>query len=154
MGYGLKFCTQILLPGLMMSAVVSGAAMAGAVESDPRGAVFCQWDMAVTMKTIAEACFKGRDEGSIATLDWAIGEMDAFILRNSTMSKNGLEAEKTRFRSSALKSLKRNADGTCEASQDALIFFPRPDRGTNNRIRIWIKDLLAVERPPLWNPCL
>jgi hypothetical protein len=122
-------------------------------EDDKRGAVLCHWSITVSLQAIGETCYKGRDEGNIAALDQAIGKMEAFILRNSDISASALESDRATLRARTIKDLKVDQNGECIAGQSALAHYPKPDRSANDRIKKWVTDLLAVERPPVWEPC-
>jgi hypothetical protein len=122
---------------------------------DKRGAVLCQWSIAITQKTIGEVCFNKRDKNYLASLQWAISEMDAFILRNSKTTQAQLDERKMKVESEIRGNIEIDGSGECNPGQASLVFYPQqpaiPGRAAIER---WIKDLLAVPRPPVMNPCL
>ncbi len=122
---------------------------------DKRGAVLCQWSITITSKAIGEACFPGRDKDYLAALGWAIAQMDTFILRNSKTTKTQLQSNKGKIEEEARKNILFDQSGRCVPGQSAFIFYPEAaptfDR---KRLEIEVKALLAVDRPPVMNPCL
>ena len=135
-----------------------GGALAGGIEAPPidtRGAVLCHWSIAITQKTIGEACFKKRGADYLASMDWAISRMDAFILRNSKTTQAQLDKNKTKVESEIRKNIEIDSKGQCTPGQGALAFYPQSAKLRERvAVEIWIRDLLAVPRPPVMNPCL
>lgn len=123
------------------------------VEMDPRGGVMCIWMLYVSLKALAENCYRERDAAYIETLDWSIDEMEKFILRNSKMTAGQLAQGREYYVRYVVEGVTADRAGTCAPGIGSL--YPAPDKIPNRQaVEADIRQLLSIDRPPSWNPCL
>jgi hypothetical protein len=153
---------QILATLAFISAMLSSWSCGSAAAQEPaspavdmRGAVLCDWSIAVTQRAIGNLCFKGRDKDYLASLDWAISRMDTFIVQNSGTTLEQLQENKRKMEEELLRNTERDSKGICTPGQSIFAFYPEPSKMPKRQeIELWIERLLAVPRPPVMNPCL
>lgn len=150
------------LPGAVLAAIVLGSeppAFGQANEAKPRqaepdkkgGAVLCAWAIYLSIRTQSEACSLQREPIDDA-IDEAIAAIDEFIVANSSEhpTQATLEAFKRRAAGSELNALSRTGlQKVCDGPD--LKHFRSIDPA---QLRASVKDLLAVPREPVMNPCL
>ena len=127
-------------------------------ETDKNGgAVLCAWGIYLGVQAATAACHLERRPVDDA-IDEAIQAMDEFILTNSSLhpTRSALEDFKRRGGRGAFspQSWELAADGLpqlCSQSKQDLEGFRQPNP---DQIRTSVKQLLAVPREPVMNPCL
>src|SRR3954468_3572833 len=114
------------------------------------GAVLCVWSIYLSVQTQVAAFALPRRPVDDA-IDQAIVAMDDFIIANSSLhpTRAMLDAFKRNAATSELSTLRRLQPQFCQ-SQDLEGFrSPSPEQ-----IEATVKEILAVPREPVMNPCL
>jgi hypothetical protein len=120
-------------------------------EHDKGGAVLCAWSIYLSVQAETAACGLTRRPVDDA-IDEAIVAIDEFILANSSLhpTRAMLEDFKHRAAESELSfARQRGLQKVCEGRDLEFLRNPSPDQ-----IRASVKELLAVPREPVMNPCL
>lgn len=122
--------------------------------NDPQhGAVMCVWMITVSIKVLGENCYGGRDAAYLEAIDWSIREMEAFIMRNSRITADQLAQGRAHFVRLAQKEISADREQQCVSRQHSI--YPAPDKiPTRQEIEASTRQLLSVDRSPVWNPCL
>jgi hypothetical protein len=116
-----------------------------AVTSEPQGAVLCIWMISSAILHYGEACRADQDGEYVIKLRRNVGRMEAFIFRNSDITSDQLEAYNRRRPS-------MQGDQCESGGEMAKLYELAKKRG--DQLDEETDRLLAVERPPEWNPCL
>ena len=103
------------------------------------------------MRATLTTCYKQLDRNYIATFDWAIHEIDTYILRNSSLSASALEDRKRQVMSQTVSEWKDSDQ--CAQTRRGDAAFPAGGMIDIAKYRDVIKQILAVDRPLAWNPC-
>lgn len=122
--------------------------LAQSEKPDPRGAVMCIWMIYASLELIAEKC--GAVDGDPAffrTLQSNVDRMDAFIFRNSEITRKTLDQYLAR-------SFVGSADDVCSRTAEPLALYEGVRQRGGEQLTQDIDKLLEVERPPVFNPCL
>lgn len=120
-------------------------------ESDPKGAVLCSWGIYLAVQAQTAICALPRRPSDDA-IDQAVAAIDDFIIANSSLhpTRAMLDDFKRRAAESNRASMQRaGLDKACGRSDIELFRKQSPER-----IAASVKDLLAVPREPVMNPCL
>jgi len=122
-------------------------------ESDRsgKGAVLCVWSIYLSVQAKTSACGLPRRPADDA-MDEAIAAMDEFILSNSSLrpTREMLEDFKRKAVAPDIGMARRNGvEKVCESAD-----LDRFRRISPEKIRASAKELLAVPREPVMNPCL
>ena len=120
-------------------------------DTSGKGAVLCAWAIYLSVQTETAACGRVRNKSDDA-IDEAIVVIDQFILSNSSLKPTQpmLEDFKRRVAERDLNAARRQGlKKFCELGGTEPF-----RRFTPEQIRASVKDLLAVPREPVMNPCL
>lgn len=115
------------------------------------GAVLCAWSIYLSVRTQTTACAVSREPVDDA-IDEAITAIDGFIIANSSLhpTHEMLEDFKRRAGEAELRHARQlGMQKYCETNLAQNFRRQTPDK-----IRASVKELLAVPREPVMNPCL
>ena len=115
------------------------------------GAVLCAWSMYLSVRTQATACAISRQPVDDA-IEEAITAIDGFIIANSSLhpTREMLEDFKRRAGEAELRHARQlGMQKYCESNLAQHFRRQSPDK-----ILASVKELLAVPREPVMNPCL
>lgn len=122
-------------------------------EDQQQGAVMCMWMINVSIKALGENCHGGRDAVYLEAIDWSVREMEAFIMRNSRITASQLAQGRAHFVRLAVRDISEDRERRCASGQHSI--YPAPDKiPTRQEIEAITRQLLSIERPPVWRPCL
>ena len=115
------------------------------------GAVLCAWSIYLSVRTQTSACALSRQPADDA-IEEAITAIDGFIMANSSLhpTHDMLEDFKRRAEESELRHARQT--GMQKYCENELARHLRS--GSPDQIRASVKQLLAVPREPVMNPCL
>lgn len=119
-------------------------------------AVLCYWSIAIMAKISADLCYPGEFTELSRTLGEQIAAINDFIVANSLrpVTKDSLEksvADRFTEASARMKAVGVPPAQYCRRERDAFLV---PWNADLARFRNGFKDVLAVPRPPVTNPCL
>ena len=118
-----------------------------------RGPVLCIWSITVTQIAVAEKCFKGQAPEYVDALKWSVGEMDAFIKRNSLTLQKDLDSRRARLTAEVTSKIRLDPKGACVPGQPLLVFYPK-DIPPRSAIESATNRLLEFNRRPEMKPCI
>ena len=120
-------------------------------DKSGKGAVLCVWSIYLSVQAKTSACGLPRRPTDDA-MDEAIAAMDEFILSNSSLhpTREMLEDFKRKAVAPDISMARRNGiEKVCESADLERFRSISPEK-----IRTSAKELLAVPREPVMNPCL
>jgi hypothetical protein len=128
-------------------------------DSSGKDAVLCAWSLLLLVQTSTRVCGWQRQPVDDA-IDQAVGDIDNFILANSSEhpSREALDKTKQLLAEGALREFEgilHNPRALHEACNvpgglpDTIRRFTSP-----GRLAHYTSDLLSIPREPRWNPCL
>jgi hypothetical protein len=131
---------------------------AHAAEVEPplgssRGPVLCIWSITVTQIAVAEKCHKGSNVEFVDTLKWSLGQMDAFIKRNSITTQAELDGRRIKLTEEVAKKIQLDAKGECVPGQPMLVFYPKQMPKRQEVVTATTK-LLEFNRRPEMGACI
>lgn len=152
----MRMATLLLVLGLTVGPVRASddlRPLTQDVPPDKHGAVMCVWMITVSIKAIGEVCYKERDAAFMDALDWSLAEIESFIIRNSAITTEQIMKGRARYRDDIVKRAAADREAICVPGFNSI--YPAPDRiPSRQSIEERTHKLLAIERPPVWNPCL
>lgn len=108
--------------------------------------VLCAWGIYVELAKYGEICKLDENRDFLDALDANIARMDEFILRNSDFTREQLDA---------WQAVPTDVDADiCEAGSEMRMIFESVLDYPIEQMNAQTDELLAVDRPPLADPCL
>lgn len=144
-----SFGLALTMPALSQDRMVLGPQQFKA-DTTGAGAVLCAWSIYLSVQTQVAACAMPRRPADDA-IDQAIVAMDEFIIANSSLhpTRAALDAFKRNAAASELSFLRRSQPEFCQSRDTEHFRSSSPEQ-----IEASVKELLAVPREPVMNPCL
>ena len=118
-------------------------------DNTGKGAVMCLWGLLEAARLAGDTCVGGGDAAFRAELARSITDVDAFILKNSSVSVTPAQLEARR---AAGAEQVRRAGPVCTGGAHAMYEALRTRGAT--ALRASTADALSVPREPVLNPCL
>ena len=118
-------------------------------DNTGKGAVMCLWAIYEAARVAGDDCAKGSDADFRTELSRAIGQVDRFIIRNSSAPIT--PADLDRRRAAAAAQLRAQGP-VCKGAAYGMYTGLR-DRGAA-ALRAGTDDALSIPREPVMNPCL
>lgn len=137
---------SLMAPALGQDQMVLGPRQ---YENDARGAVLCIWRLYLGIQGQTAACALPR-RAVDDVLDHAIADIEEFILANSSLHPSRAALDSFKLKATVLSRDSVNRDPkACKGDFLAYVRGIAPEQ-----IQSSVKELLAVPREPVMNPCL
>lgn len=125
------------------------------VDRSGKGAVLCSRLLTIHVRELAQRCHPDAAKEFIATADWAIGQIDRFIIENSAVTQARLDEDRAAYAKSKFPASAPRERICQRANLDpGREYYLSLKPADFEKIREQTREQLSVPRKPLMNPCL